>query len=217
MDIFHTPPTSPVSDVASVPHLLQPSPPQPSPAVTVLAPVPVLTSTAKKSQPSKTPATHTAPPDWKPPLPVTSNSSVIGPGVSPVQSNPGSPAASVGQVAIGRNGGPSTSSPRTPVSPGNSVAVSPTKSPSPQESTSPVASSSRLSWKERDSGLSQSLLPNNEAGGDSRGEEMERLLEECRTTLAITSSQDEPMTTAGMNDIIPVFCVFSFPLHTHHQ
>ncbi|TKS86409.1 Cytospin-A SPECC1-like protein [Collichthys lucidus] len=69
---------------------------------------------------------------------------------------------------------------------GMTVSISPTKSPSSPCSASPVVgSSSGQSWRERDSGLSQSLLPGHEAG-DSQNEELEKLLEECRTTLGVT-------------------------------
>ncbi|XP_071394452.1 cytospin-A isoform X2 [Centroberyx affinis] len=191
VDIFHTPPTSPVSDVPSVPQLLHPTSPQPSPAVPAPAPAPAPASTGKRSQPSTTPTTPTLPPDWKLTPPVSSSSSTIGPGLSPVRYNP----APKGQAASGRNGGPPTSTPRTPVSQGKSVPVSPAKSPSSSVgSASPVASSSSSgpSWRERDSGLSQSPLPGHEA---ARGEEVEKLLEECRTTLGVTASQDGTMTT----------------------
>ncbi|XP_071774297.2 uncharacterized protein LOC139926450 isoform X2 [Centroberyx gerrardi] len=197
VDLFHTPPTSPVSDVPTVPQLLHPTSPQPSPAVPAPAPAPapapVPASTGKRSQPSTTPTTPTLPPDWKLTPPVSSNSSTIGPGLSPVRNNP----APKGQAASGRNGGPPTSTPRTPVSQGKSVAISPAKSPSSSAgSASPVASSSSSgpSWRERDSGLSQSPLPGHEAG-DRQGEEVEKLLEECRTTLGVTASQDGAMTT----------------------
>lgn len=102
-----------------------------------------------------------------------------------------------GQAAFGRNGGPSASTPRPPVCQGKTVAISPTKSPSSVCSASPVVgSSSGPTWRERDSGLSQSLLPAHEAG-DSQGEELDQLLEECRTTLGISGSQDGVMNTAG--------------------
>lgn len=101
-----------------------------------------------------------------------------------------------GQAALGRNGGPPTSTPRPPAFQGKTVAISPTKSPSSLCSASPVVgSSSGQNWRERDSGLSQSLLPAHEAG-DGQGEELEKLLEECRTTLGITASQDGAMNTA---------------------
>lgn len=83
------------------------------------------------------------------------------------------------------------------------MAVDPTKYPSSLCSASPVGgSSSGQNWKERDSGVSQSLLPGREAG-DSHGEELGKLLEECRTTLGITASQDGAMNTTGKrSDIV---------------
>lgn len=102
-----------------------------------------------------------------------------------------------GQVALGSNERPPTSTPRTSDSQEKTVAVTPTKCPSSLCSTSPVVgSSSGQNWRERDSGLSQSLLPGHEAG-DSHGEELEKLLEECRTTLGIGSTQDGAMNTTG--------------------
>lgn len=205
VDGFHTPPSSPQSDLPSfmpgLPQLLPPTSPQPSSAAPISSPppVPVLTSSGKKSQPSTTPTSPIPSPDWRPQPPVSSNSSTIGPGVSPVHNKPGSTAAVKGQVAQGRNGGPPTSTPRTPVTQGKCVAVSPTKSPSSLISLPVVRSSSRQNWRERDSGLSQSLLPGLEAG-DSQGEEVEKLLEECKTTLGITASQDGATNTAGKND-----------------
>ncbi|CAK6967999.1 cytospin-A [Scomber scombrus] len=192
VDSFHTPPTSPQSDLPAVPQFLPPTSPQPSSAAPISSPppVPVLTSSGKKSQPSTTPTSPVPPPDWRPHPPVISNSSPIGPGVSPVHNKPGNTVAVKGQVALGRNGGPSTSTPRTPAAQGKCVAVSPTKSLSSPTSSLPVVhSSSKQNWREKDSGLSQSLLPSLEAG-DSQDEEVEMLLEECRTTLGITASQD---------------------------
>lgn len=101
-----------------------------------------------------------------------------------------------GQAALGRNGGPPASTPWTPISSGKTVAISPTKSPSSLCSASPVVGSSPgKNWRERDSGLSRSLLPVHEAE-DSKSEEVEKLLEDCRTTLGITASQDGATNTA---------------------
>lgn len=95
---------------------------------------------------------------------------------------------------MGKNGSPPTSTPRTPVSQGKSVALSPTKSPPSLCSVSPVEGRcSGESWKERDSGLSQSLLQGQEAG-----DELEKLLEESRITLGITADQDVTMNTTEM-------------------
>ncbi|XP_051247581.1 cytospin-A [Dicentrarchus labrax] len=197
-DIFHTPPASPQGDgppfVPGVPLLPHPASPQPSSTAPVSSPppVPLLTSSGKKA-PSSSPTT--SPPDWRPHPPVSSNISTIGPGVSQVHSKPGSTGIK-GQATLGRNGGPPTSTPRTLVFQGKTVAVSPTKSPSPLCSATPVVgSSSGQTWRERDSGLSQSLLPGHESG-DSQGEELEKLLEECRTTLGITGSQEGATNTA---------------------
>ncbi len=70
-----------------------------------------------------------------------------------------------------------------------------------------VGSSSGQNWRERDSGLSRSLLPVHEAG-DSQGEELEKLLEDCRTTLGITAGQDGATNTAGKSQntlyILPI-------------
>ncbi|GLD73090.1 cytospin-A-like protein [Lates japonicus] len=184
---FHTPPASPQGDVPAlmpgVPQL-HPTSSQPSLAAPVSPPppVPFITSIGRKSHPSTTtspttPSTSSPAPDWRTHPPVSSNSSTTGPGVSPVHNKPGTGTVK-GQVTLGRNGGPPTSTPRTPVSQGKTVAVSPTKSPSSLCSASPlVGSSSGQNWRERDSGLSQSLLPGHEAG-DSHGEELEKLLEE---------------------------------------
>lgn len=98
-----------------------------------------------------------------------------------------------GQAALGRNGGPPTSTTRPPVS--KTVAISPTKSTSSQCSASPVGGLSS-NWRERDSGPSQSLLPAQEPV-DSQGEELEKLLRECKTTLGITASQEGATNTAG--------------------
>ncbi|XP_042357374.1 cytospin-B isoform X2 [Plectropomus leopardus] len=201
-DSFHTPPASPQSDdpplMPGVPQLLNPTSPQPSPAAPVSSPppVPVLTTSGKRAQSGIT-TTTSSPPDWRPRPPVSPNSSTVGPGFSPLHSKPGS-TVSKGQAAFGRNGGPPTSTPRPLVSQGKTVANSPTKSPSSLCSASPVVgSSTQQNWRERDSGLSQSLLPAHEAG-DSKGEELEKLLEECRTTLDIIASQDEATNAADI-------------------
>lgn len=199
-DGFHTPPASPQSEgpapMPGVPQLLHPTSPQPSPGAPVSSPppVPVLTSSGKKPQPSTNPSTSSAAPEWRPPPPVDSNSFTFGPGVSPLHPKSGS---TVGRGALGRNGGPPTSTPRPLASQGKTVSSSPTKSPSSLGSASPVVgSSSGQNWRERDSGLSQSLLPAQEAGV-SQGEELETLLEECRSTLGITAGQDGATCTAG--------------------
>ncbi|XP_044022484.1 cytospin-A isoform X2 [Siniperca chuatsi] len=200
-DSFHTPPASPQSDgpafMPGVPQLLHPTSPQPSPVAPVSSPpsLPVLTSSGKKAQYRTTPTTSSPPRDCRPHPPVSSDISAIVPGVSPVHNKPGSTVVK-GQAALGRNGCPPTSTPRSQVSQGKTVAISPTKSPSSLCSASPVVgSSSGQNWSERDSGLSQSLLPGHKAG-DNQGEELEKLLEECRTTLGITASQDGATNSA---------------------
>ncbi|XP_029317285.1 cytospin-A isoform X2 [Cottoperca gobio] len=200
-DSFHTPPASPQSDepdsMPGVPRLLPLTSPQPSPAAPVSSPppVPVLTSSGKKTQSSSTLTSSSPPPDWRPHPPVSLNSSTIGPGVSPLYNKPGSTVGK-GQPALGRNGGPPTSTPWPLVSKGKTVAISPTKSTSSLCSASPVVgSASGHNWRERDSGLSQSLLPAPEAG-DNQGEELEKLLGECKTTLGVTASQDGSTNTA---------------------
>lgn len=199
-DSFHTPPVSPQSDgPAFMPQLLHPTSPQPSSAAPVSSPppVPVLISSGKKPQCSITPTTSSPPPDWRPHPPVSSNSFTSDPGVSLVLNKV------KGQAAFGRHGSPPTSTPRTLVSQGKPVAISPTKSPPSQCSASPVVgSSSGLNWRERDSGLSQSLLL---GSGDNHGEELEKLLEECKTTLGITASQDGATNTAGKSHFPPKY------------
>lgn len=112
-----------------------------------------------------------------------------------MHNKPGSISAARGQAALGRSGSPPTSTPRTPGSQGKSVAVKPIKSPTFQCNASPVVESSlRLNWRETDSGLSQSL-PSPEVK-DNQGEELEKLLEECRSTLGIPSSQGGTINTA---------------------
>ncbi|XP_047467911.1 cytospin-A [Mugil cephalus] len=197
LESFHTPPTTPQSDGASFtaggPQF---KPPRTAP-VSSPPPVPTSTPGGKKSQPGTpaTPSTPIPPPDWRPPPPVTSSRSANGPGVSPVHNQPGGTAAARRPGASGRNGGPPTSTPKTPVTPGKSVAVSPFKSSSSQCSASTAAVTSLgQNWKERDSGLSQSLLPDHELP-DGQGGEVKKLLEECRTVLGVTDSQDKTTTT----------------------
>ncbi|XP_028995624.1 cytospin-A isoform X2 [Betta splendens] len=178
---FHTPPASPQSDGA-VPPLLHHSSPKPSHAAPASPPppVPVGPSTGKKPQPGPTPSApcgSSPAPQWRPQPAV--GSAVV----PPVPNKPGA-GAGTGLASSGRNGGPPTSTPRTAASPEASASVGAARCPS-----SPGCSSSGPGWRERDSGLSQSLLPGHEAG-DVQGEELEKLLEECRATLGIRSSQD---------------------------
>lgn len=82
------------------------------------------------------------------------------------------------------------------------MTVSPTRTPSSLCSASPViGSSSGRGWRERDSGLSQSLLPAHEAV-DSHGEELEQLLEECRKTLGVTSKDESTNTTGVLKHLL---------------
>ncbi|XP_034530500.1 cytospin-A [Notolabrus celidotus] len=198
---FHTPPASPQSDepasIPGVPQLFHPAPPQPSPAApsTSPPPVPGLTPSAKKTQSSTNPTTTCARPEWRPYPPLSSQSTTLGSsGVNQQHNNPGTTAFKR-EASFGRNGGPPTSTPRTPISQGKTMTVSPTRTPSSVCSASPVVgSSSGSSWRERDSGISQSLLPAHEAA-DSQGEELERLLEECRKALGVTASKDGASNT----------------------
>ncbi|KAL6105802.1 uncharacterized protein ACO6RY_07249 [Pungitius sinensis] len=202
-DSFHTPPASPQTDgppsLLSGPSFLQPTPHPPTTGAPVSSPppVPVAPSGGKKAHPSAnaTATARGAAPDWRPHPPVGSNSFTFGPGVGPLRDKSGSTVGN-GQDALGRNGGPPASTPR-PVAPqGRTVAVGPTKSPASPCGASPVlGGSSGPDRKERDGGLSQSL-PGGHGGGDGRGEALEKLLEECRSTLGITASQDGAKNTA---------------------
>lgn len=191
-DSFHTPPVSPVSDGPSLtPQLHCPTSPQPSSAAPDSSPppIPVPIPSGKKTQCSISPTTPAPPLDWQPHSPVSSNSITSDTGVRLVHNK-----VKV-QAAFGKNGSPPTSTPLTQASQKTPVPISPTKSPSYQSSTSPVVgSSSGQSWRERDSGLSQSLLL---GSGDNHSEELEKLLEECKTTLGITASPNGATTTAG--------------------
>lgn len=188
-DSFHTPPVSPVSDgpgPAFTPKSLHPTSPQPSSPAPISSPppVPVLVSSGKKTPSGLTPAPSTPPLGLRPHAKNNSNSFTADPGVHNQVK---------GQTSLGRNGNPPTSTPRTLVSQRRPVAVTPTKSPLSQCSVSPlVGSSSERNWKERDSGLSQSLI-----AGEGHGEELEKLLEECKTTLGIAGSQDGATSTTG--------------------
>lgn len=186
-DSFHTPPVTPVSDGPSLPpRSLHPTSPQPSSPAPVSSPPPVpgLTSSVKKA-PSGLTSTPSSPPLHS--RPHVKNSS-----------NSGDPRAGLilnqvkGQASSGRNGSPPTSTPRGLLSQRKPVSVTPTKSVSPL-----VGSSGERKWKERDSGLSQSLL----GGGEGRSEDLEKLLEECKTTLGMTGSHDGATSTAGESSL----------------
>ncbi|CAJ1073874.1 cytospin-A [Xyrichtys novacula] len=129
-------------------------------------------------------------PEWRPYPPLSSHSTTIGgSGVNSQHNNPGTTAFKR-QTSFGRNGGSLTSTPLSTVSQGKTMTVSPTRTPSSACSASPVVgNSSGRNWRERDSGLSEFSLPSHE-GSDSRKDEVERLLEECRTTLGITAGED---------------------------
>lgn len=173
------------------PHILHS--PHPSSTAPVTSPPPVPNISGKKAQCGLTPTASSPPHDGRPHPPVRSDSFTSDPGDSLVLNK------ARGQAAYGRNGVPPTSTPRALVSQGKLVAISPTKTSSSQCSSSPVEGScSGQNWRERDSGLSQSLLP--DAGGN-HSEELEKLLEECRTTLGITSTQDTAMNTTGKSFI----------------
>ncbi|XP_005922435.1 cytospin-A [Haplochromis burtoni] len=196
VDSFHTPPTTPQNDGAvfttSAPQL----PSSPTISVSSLPPVPA--TTGKKSQHGTptTPSARSPPPDWKPCPPVSANSSTVSAGINPVNSKPAGAVAVSEKATVGRNGGPPTSTPRIPVTPEKSVPVSPIKSPSSLSSASPVVGSSLgQNWRERDSGLSQSL-PQCQEPKDGQSEELEKLLEECKLALGIPASEDGSTNTA---------------------
>ncbi|XP_061751502.1 cytospin-A [Nerophis ophidion] len=189
LDSFHTPPASPESDIpVLVPQLVPSTSAKVSHSVSSSPLVSVLpSSSAKRSQTSSA----ISAPEWRPaPSRLNSNSSLTGLSVSQVATKPDNTVPVKGHNTVARNGGPSSSTPRT-------VPVSPSKSPSATCSTSPVCSSSGPKWRERDSVLSQSLLQGPEAG-DIQAKELETLLEECRTTLGITVSQEGPKNVTEM-------------------
>ncbi|XP_041702861.2 cytospin-A [Coregonus clupeaformis] len=191
LDLFQTPPTSPVT--TTLPGL---TPITPSIPGQLAVPAPV-TALALAPAPGPTPVTAPALApalSGKRPLPISPGYSVIGPGFISLQGRTGSNAAvPEGWVVMGRNGGPTRSSPRIPVPQGKSSTMSPTKSPSSLgsslSSASPVSlvSPSGQSGKEKDSGLSLTTLEHHGAT-DNQGE-IERLVEECRTALGLSPSQ----------------------------
>lgn len=179
---FYTPPVSPQSDVPAL-RPLQPSSPQPSSAAPVTSPPPVPLIREKKAESGIASSASSPHRDGKPPPPVNSSSFSSDPTVTLVHSKP------KGQAVFGRNGGPPTTTPRAEVSQEKPLTLSPSKSPSNCCRTSVQGSCSGQSGPEWDSGLNQSLLP--DPG------ELEKLLEECRTTLGIAASQDVALSTAG--------------------
>lgn len=154
---------------------LHPTSPQPSSAAPVTSPPPVPLAREKKAPSASSP--HR---DWKPHPPVSPSSFSGDPTVTLVHSKV------KGQAVFGRDGGPPTSTPRAEDSQEKPLTVSPSKSPP----TTPVqGSSSGHKGTEWDSGLSQSLAP--DCG------ELEKLLEECRGTLGLTTAQDVTLSAAG--------------------
>ncbi|XP_038823432.1 cytospin-A-like [Salvelinus namaycush] len=183
LDVFHTPPTSPVT--STLPALTQITPSTPGQPVPATTPAPAPALSGKRLLPS---------------LPVSPGYSVIGPGFISLQGKTGSDAAAPERrVVMGLNGGPTCSTPRSPVSQGNSSTISPTKSPpsldSPLFSAGPV-SPSEHSWKEKDSGLSTSMLEVHRTA-DNQGE-LERLVEECRSALGLSPSQYAALSSADV-------------------
>lgn len=165
---------SPQSDVPTL-RPLHPTLPQPSSAAPVTSPPPVPLAREKKAPSASSP--HR---DWKPHPPVSPSSFSGDPTVTLVHSKV------KGQAVFGRDGGPPTSTPRAEDSQEKPLTVSPSKSPP----TTPVrGSSSGYKGTEWDSGLSQSLPP--DCG------ELEKLLEECRATLGLTTGQDVALSAAG--------------------
>ncbi|XP_068195691.1 cytospin-A isoform X2 [Antennarius striatus] len=185
-DSFHTPPASPQSDgppvMPTVPQALHPAPPQPSSAATVSSTpsVPILNVKV-------TPTASSPPPERVPHARVGTNSSTVGPGVSLVHHK------SKEKVKVP---GAPTATPQTLASQGKTAAVCPARSiSSPCSASLVVGSFLGQTGTERDSSPSHSVLPGHDAGG-SQDEEMQKLLEECKSTLGITSSQEEATNTA---------------------
>ncbi|XP_061553102.1 cytospin-A [Phycodurus eques] len=199
LDSFHTPPASPQSDepgfVPGAPQLLPPTSPKSPCAVLSSPPVSVLASSSvKRSHPSSAIPS----PEWRPPPPrLSSNRAATLSAVSPVPTKPESTLAVKGHITLGRNEAPSTSTPQSGVSQGKCMPVSPTTSSSTCSSSPAVCSSSGPKWRERDSGLSHSLLPGPEAR-DVQSEELTRLLDEWRTTLGTSERQDGPTDVIAM-------------------
>ncbi|KAM9787187.1 uncharacterized protein ACBT44_020418 [Syngnathus typhle] len=199
LDSFHTPPASPQSDKPGfepdAPRIIHPISPKSPSTVSSSPPASVVTSSSvKRSQPSSA----VPPPEWRPPPPrLNSNSSANVSAVSPVSTKPESTLAVKGNVT-GRNGAPSTSTVRIVVAQGKCMPVSPPKIPTSTCSSSlPVSNSSGPKWKERDSSVSQTLLPGPEVR-DVQSKELESLLDECRTTLGTSDSQDGPTNAIEM-------------------
>uniref|UniRef100_A0A4W5Q101 Si:ch211-195o20.7 n=1 Tax=Hucho hucho TaxID=62062 RepID=A0A4W5Q101_9TELE len=212
LDLFQTPPTSPVTSTLPALTLITPSTPgQPAaPApVTGLSPAPVTTLA-----PGPAPVTALAPTSapalsGKRLLPVSPDYSVIGHGFISLQGRPGSNAAVPdGWVVMGCNGGPTRSSPRIPVPQGKSSSMSPTKTPSSLgsslSSASPISLFSPSGQSEKDSGLSLTTLEHHGAA-DNQGE-IDRLVEECRTALGLSPSQYATLNSVDVLKHLLVEC-----------
>lgn len=176
-DSFYTPPASPQDEGPSIPYSSLPSSSSPVPSL-------CHTPSEKKTQSasiSYTTSSLQPPPERTPHSPIHFINST-----NATHRKSGSTASIKGQLTLGRNGGPQTSTPRTLVSQGNNGDISPTKSPSSVCSGSPVEGSSpENTWKEKDSGVGRSLLQG-QAVEDKRDDDLQRLLDECKTTLGIT-------------------------------
>ncbi|KAK7904798.1 hypothetical protein WMY93_017405 [Mugilogobius chulae] len=185
-DSFHTPPGSPQGEIPSLTSSIPSSATSASPLSSPLTPL-FHTPSGKKthsvalSSPASSPPPP--PPERKPHSPIQYNTS------NAFHRKSGSNAGTKGQITSSRNGAPQTSTPRTPTPQGNSEDLKPTKIPSsPVERVSPDKT-----WKERDSGVSQSPQQVLDAG-ERQEEDLKVLLEECRTTLAI--EQEGEISTA---------------------
>ncbi|KAG7275779.1 hypothetical protein CRUP_005693, partial [Coryphaenoides rupestris] len=202
-DVFHTPPTSPTTDVPTpalqLKRAVSALPPLVAPVSCPLPPVPAKTPlpqcTGKKSQPGHLPTTQTPPPDWKPPTPPAGPTSLVMPGGSG-ENLPASPL--VAQVPPpGCNAGPRTSTPSPAaqgIQRGGVQTSSPARSPiSLDAAISPEAIRPDCDWRDRDSGLSQSPTGSYPSREGQR-EELEAMLEQCRTALGITQD-GAPNTT----------------------
>ncbi|KAL0969279.1 hypothetical protein UPYG_G00224940 [Umbra pygmaea] len=173
LDVFQTPPTSPVT------FSLPPNTP--------IAP----STPAQTENPHQSAAFAPAHPAAPPPASAPDlNVRRPVPGFIYPQGRTGNDVASIRErVEVGHNGGPVSSTPKTPVPEGKSVAISPTNSPLSLGEVSPSGESCK------DSGLCQSLL---EGHGDADSLELERLVEECRTALGLTPSQYAVLNSADV-------------------
>lgn len=177
-DSFHTPPGSPQSEGPSLTSSASYS--SSSSTIPLSSSVPPLlhTTGGKKALPTPISANSPPlPPNRKPHSPVHFTSHA-----SSTHRKTGSTTGTKGQLSLWTNGTPQTSTPKTT---GNGEDLSSTKSPS----SSVEGCSPNKTWKERDSGVSQSPQQSQEAG-DRQDEDLQMLLDECRTTLGITSEED---------------------------